>query len=460
MHVQSAAGGLERVDRVVVAAILVLGAVALAVSPFETSLTAYAAGAAGLIALHERLRDEFLPVVATLTVLVIFAGTSLFWSMTAAATFPDAASFGAVSALLFIAARLRWGASVVVWLLAAAMPWLLRRLAADPGGSGALFSSTQGWLSLTPVAYVALVGSFFYLRRNPLPAIASFAVFSVWVVGAGSLLPGADAGPFSNGLTSALALFAPGLATVVEGARRRPLFAVAPLIGLALANNYWLMVQYTTGMIPKDAPVSFATMMRQQADVHARPPYAYLFAFPANAWFALRERLPIDRYELLAFEPRSASLDITLSRAADRFLLEGWDAPGPDEVGAVRWIGESRATIALPLALDTTQGIEITVTARARLEEPPVDVDLGLELNGREIGRFVVPSVTPTDLRAVIPASAVGRIGRAGYNRLTFVNHGGGRAEAVQENPVRPPNRSGGRVWPVAIYRIRISPTS
>jgi hypothetical protein len=459
--VTSAAGRREHLDRVVVATVLCLGAVAVALSPSEASPSAYAAGAAGLIAAQERLRREFSPAAAILTTLLLFAGTSLFWAMTASTTFPDAASFGAVSALLFLACRVRLGAAVVVWLLAAVTPWLIKRVTGDPGGSGALFSSTQGWLSLTPVAYVALVGSFFYVRRNPPWAIASFAVFALWVAGAVSLLPGGGAGPFSHGLTSALALFAPGLATVIEAARRRPLWALAPLVLLALANNYWLMVQYTTGMVPKDAPVSFATMMRQQLEVHARDPYAYLFAFPANAWFALRERLPIDRYELLAFEPRYESLDITLNRAADRFLLEGWDAPGPDEFGPVRWIGRSRATIALPLTLDTTRGIEITVTARARLEEPPVEVDLGLELNGRDIGRFMVPAASPTDVRAMIPASAVGRIGRAGYNRLTFVSYGVRRAEAVQEGPVgSSPKRSGGRVWPVAIYRIRLSPTS
>ena len=432
------------------AVVLVLGAIAVAISPVEASLPGYAAGAAGLIAIQERLRREFPPVVATLTTLLLFGGTSLLWSMTTATAFADAAAFAAVSALLFLASRLRLAAGAVVWILVVMTPWFLKRLTGDPGGSGALFSSSQGFLSLTPVAYLAVIGSVFYLRRNPLWAIAAFAVLSIWVVGANGLLPGGGMAAFPHGLTSALALFAPGLAVVIDFARRRPLVAVVPLILLALANNYWLMVQYTTGMIPKNAPVSFAAMMRQQADVHTRSPFFYPFAFPANAWFALRERLPIDRYELLAFEPRSESLDLTMDRGADRFLLDGWDAPGPDEVGPVRWIGASRATIVLPLTPDASRGLEVTVTSRARLEVPPVHVDLGLELNGHEIGRFVVPATQPTDVRAIIPATAVGRFTRAGYNRLTFVSYGVQRAETP----------SGSRVWPVAIYRIRISPTS
>ena len=77
----------------------------------------------------------------------------------------------------------------------------------------------------------------------------------------------------------ALAVVAPGLATVIEFARARPLVAALPLIAGAVLWNYWLMVQYTVGLLPKDEPVSFAAMVRQQADVHTRSPYVYPFAY-------------------------------------------------------------------------------------------------------------------------------------------------------------------------------------
>ena len=456
----AAADPRASLDRVVVGAALVLGAVVTALLTTEASPTAYAAGAAGLMALHERLRSEYRPAVAAATTLIIFAGTSLLWSMTAPTTFPDAVSFAAGSALLFLASRLRWGVPIV-WILVAATPWIVKRVTGDTAGSGDLFSSTQGLLSLTPVAYLALFGSLLCIKRNPVDVAASFAILSIWVVGASTMLPGGTSAAFAHGLSAALALFAPGLAALVDASRRHPLLAVGPLVAVFLANNYWLMVQYTIGTIPKDAPVSFAAMMRQQAEVHTAPPYVYPFAFPANLWFALRERLPIDRYELLAFEPRHPSVDLQLSRDADRFLLDGWDAPGPDEVGPVRWISESRATIALPLAVDPTKSLEIVVTTRARLEEPPVEVDLGLELNERDVGHFTVPASAPTEIRVSIPASAVGRIARAGYNRLTFVSKGIRRAPDASLTPSDPPpSRSGNRVWPVAIYRIRITPAS
>ena len=101
------------------------------------------------------------------------------------------------------------------------------------------------------------------------------------------------------------------------------------------------------------------------------------------------------------------------------------------------------------------------MTARARLEEPPVEVALGLELNQRDIGHFTVPASAPTEIRASIPANAVGRIARAGYNRLTFVSNGVRRVSGVDLAPGEPlRGRSGNRVWPIAIYRIRITPAS
>ncbi|MGH9175204.1 MAG: hypothetical protein ACRD1H_12645, partial [Vicinamibacterales bacterium] len=298
----------QNVDRHVLAGALLGGVVVPAQSASESSLAAYLAGAAGLIAVHERLRSEFPRSVSLTTTLVIFGGTSLFWSMTRAASFVEAGSFGLVAALALVSARLRLGGAVVWFLLAAAAPLALRSVA---GGSvdgtalsvstdwlSHLFSSSHGFLALTPVAYVALVGTVAYLRRNFFWAASALAVLAIWLA-VNALVPGgrvAD-GPTGHGLTAALATLAPGLAFLIDRARVRPVLAVVPLVAVALLWNYWLMVQYTVGTLPKDAPVSFADMVRQQAAAHTRSPYVYLFAFPGNAWFAWREGVPADRYE-------------------------------------------------------------------------------------------------------------------------------------------------------------------
>jgi hypothetical protein len=90
-----------------------------------------------------------------------------------------------------------------------------------------------------------------------------------------------------------------------------------------------------------------------------------------------------------------------------------------------------------------------------------VNADMALEINGHEIGRFVVPATAPVTVRLDVPAATVGRVFRAGYNRVTIVSHGVHRVDPTDQ---RPPSQLGGRgrnrAWPVAIYRIQISPAS
>src|SRR5690606_36747631 len=102
--------------------------------------------------------------------------------------------------------------------------------------------------------------------------------------------------------SSVLVMLAPGVALVIEFAVRRPLLVVAPLVAAALWWNHLLMVQYAAGMVPKDAPVPFAQIVRQQAELHTESPYFYPFAFPANVWFAWREGLPVGKYDVLSSE--------------------------------------------------------------------------------------------------------------------------------------------------------------
>ena len=454
------------VDRILLMAVL-LGAAALtATSPIEASPPAYLGGVAGLVAIHERLRKEFRPSVSLLSVLAIFGGTTLFWSMTRVSSFADVAAFALVAALLYLADRLLVGRTFV-WGAAALAPLGIQYLIGEIGGGSPteisieLFSSTHGLLSLSPVAYFALLGVLLSLKQQPLHGAVTLLVFTVWLIS--NSLTGVSApsdGPAAHRLTPALALLAPGLAHLIEQARRHPLAAVAPLLAVGLAWNYWLMVQYTVGAVPKDAPVSFGEVVRQQAAVHTAPPYVYPFALPANVWFAWRQNVPVERYELLAAEPAREAIDLPLDRRSDRFVLEGWEARAAEDREPVRWIGERRASLVVPLTPTEGRSTAVVMTLRARLEDPPVAADLALEINGFEVGRFVVPADKATEVRLAVPADAVGRTFRAGYNRLTFVSYGVHRPDA-QGQPAPPEQfagRSGNRAWPVAVYRIHIAP--
>ena len=453
-------------DRYLLGGALLLGALAFE-SLSAQRVVAYLAGAVGVCAVHERLRAEFAAAIAILTTVLVFAGTSLFWSMTRSASSEQPAAFAAVAIVALLVSRLasarrrQFG-----WTLIAVLPIAAGLLTFGPGHSTSrsvtaselLFSSWAGLLSLTPVVYFALLGMLLYFRRNAASAAATIAIVVVWVA-ARVIDPPSGSEPFGHGLTPAIALIAPGLAYLLERARERPLVAVAPLVLAAVLWNYWLMVQYTSGALPKDEPVSFAAMVRQQADVHTRPPYWYPFAFPANAWFAWRENLPIDRYELLAHLPVGPAFELLMDHGADRFLLDGWSGLAPAPAGPVRWTTSRRSTLLFALA-PPSSALAIELIGSARVEDPPVAAAIGIEINGTEVGRL---SALPesSELRVTVPAAEVGRIVRAGYNRLGIVSHGIHRLDPLDTRPAGPlAARSASVPYPVAIHRIRIAPAS
>jgi hypothetical protein len=390
---------------------------------------AFLAGIAGLFAVSQRLRHEFSIAATVLTTLLLFAATSLFWSMTRAASPTEAVVFAVVSVLAMIAARSGpRSVHVVAWSLLSVLPivviWGGAAATGEPAtglpAGNPLSSSGRGLFSLTPITYVAAIGMLMYGRRDRSVALASVLVVTAWVA-TSSVLVSTTRHPFDHQLTAALPLLAPGLASIIETARSKPLIAVVPLIAIFPLWNYWLMVQYTAGMLPKDEPVSFAAMVRQQAEVHTRSPYAYPFAFPANVLYAWREGVPVDRYELLAGEPRRAAFALTMDHSADRFLIDGWGSAAPPSPARVRWTSGRRASLTFPL--QPPQGdIAIVVTAAARAEDPTVSVAFAVEVNGREIGRATA-APAPADTQFVVRAADVRQVLREGYNRLTIVNH-------------------------------------
>ncbi|MEW6322835.1 MAG: hypothetical protein AB1635_17330 [Acidobacteriota bacterium] len=407
----------------------------------------------------------------------------------AALTRPQEAVYGLFPAVLTLWQRRPWaerlrGAGRLLGLgLAGALPFILLQAAhgtalygryrfelAGEGGylrffdahiADVLFSSWHGFLSWAPIAYVAVLGTVAYLRRDARWATAALAILGLmaWVNGAAQDWSGGWAFG-GRRFTSVLVMLAPGLALVIEALVRRPLLALAPLVVAALWWNHLLAGQYTLGLLPKDEPVSFARLVRQQAELHTRSPYFYPFAFPANAWFAWREGLPIDRYDLLAPEPLRAALDLAFDRRVDRFLLDGWDAPGPaDAWGPSWWIGGSPASLAVPLDLPAGRDVRIEILARTRFEEPVVHARLALVVNDETVGEFAAEARQASTHGFVVPASSLGRVWRAGYNRVAFVSRGVARVDPADTRPPGPlARRVSGGTWPVAIYRLRIAP--
>jgi hypothetical protein len=319
-----------------------------------------------------------------------------------------------------------------------------------------LFSSWHGFLAWTPVVYIATVGTVMYLRRDRVWSVVALVVLfaSAWALGAGESWPREPAFG-ARPLIPVLVVLAPGLAYLIEAVRARPLLALAPLVAVALLWNYLLMVQYTIGLVPKDEPVSFARLVRQQADLQARTSPLYPFAFPANVWFAWREGVPIDRYDLLALEPRVPAPDLVFDRRADRFLLEGWEGPTAEGEERGWWIGAARASVAVPLTLPSARAMRMTIRARSRFEEPVVEADLALLVNGQEVAQFSPSASQPTDVQLLVPLTML----REGFNRISFVSRGMHRVDPTDQRPPGPlAARPGRSAWPVAVYRIALSP--
>jgi hypothetical protein len=301
--------------------------------------------------------------------------------------------------------------------------------------SETLWSSWHGFLSWTPVAYIALIGTVAYARRSwPWAAAAVLILFAMaWINGS---TPDLGAGWSFGGrrFVSCLVLLAPGLALIAHALMARPIVAIAIVAAGAIAWNSTLMAQYRSGAIARTEPVTFTEILQQQANLATSPPFFYPFAFPANALFAWRTGLPIDRYDLLGTETLRGEIDVKLEGNAGRFFLDGWGAPITGEDGTAWWTAASPATLVLPLALPGDRAVRVEIESRARLVDPPRRTRMTMLVNNREIGSFVADPEKPSIATISSPRDAW----IDGFNRVSLVS----------DEPF----------LPLAIYRIRVRP--
>jgi hypothetical protein len=375
-----------------------------------------------LLAVYLRLRREHDRTTAWLSIILMAGATPLLPAITQG-VLSDATMLAVLSAVgYFVLPRVapRWAQTIalVVATLIAAL------VTPDASTPPSLFSPASGFLARTPVVYIAVGGLIAGARTFPAECAAALTALLLWPATGTSLVP-------------ALAWLAPGLAFVITWVRHRPMAAALPLIAGAIVWNYWLMVQYTAGSLPKDAPVRFAAMVRQQADVHTRAPYIYVFAFPGNLVDAWRQGIPLTRYDALAGEPRHDRFTMAFDGSTDRFLLDGWGRLDAGAAGPFRTVVADRAELLFPLT-PTAADIELIIAVTLR-DTAVSSADAVVEINGRVIGRMEIEPNHPEEHRLRVRASDVGDVFRAGYNRLSIVTAA----------PVR-----------LAIHHLRIAPTA
>jgi hypothetical protein len=471
-------------------------------------VSSFAVGAAGLLVVHAMLRRDFGRAAATAATLLLLGATSLFWYFVYEPGMTHAVSFGFVAFFVAATSRLdprtasarqlavagfllglafitrpqeavfvllpaffvlalpgsgkdRANAALryATWGFVGFAPLLALQIAhyyvlssreqlVLVGGnegflspfvsqwSPTLFSSWHGFFSWTPIAYIAFIGTLAYgKRRWPWAVATALIVLAMaWINGATADF----AGGWSFGgrrFVSCLVLLAPGLALIAHTLIARPMIAIGALVALAVAWNWLLMEQQRSGLLSSGAAMTSDRLVRGQAQVLTKAPYFYPFAFPANAIFSWRTGLPIDAYDQLGYERLRPSVDLELEGNAGRFLLAGWGAPTGDETGSAWWMADSTATIVLPLRLRDDRRIRVEIRARTRLANPPVEVPLSILANGHPIGTFMPTAAQASTAVFETPKEGVWI---DGFNRVAFTTN----------NPA----------WPIAIYRIRITP--
>ncbi len=489
----------------------------------------YLIAAAGLTALHLRLRREFGGSTALVSSLLIFGATPVAWYAIYEPAMAHAASFGLVA--LFLVASEAWvdrtgtsptrgvmlgallgmivlvrpqdglfgifpvtrllftdltrrdqltslarmlgaialgaapfvvGQLVVVRLLMAAQPF---KLVGDGGylhvfdsrWLDVLFSSWHGFLSWTPVAYFALAGTVMYVRRDRRWAVAALIVFAAmsWVNGSADDWWGGWAFG-GRRFASTVAALGPGLATLILWARSRPLALLAPVAAGALAWNSLLMLQYHHERLPRNEPIGFDRLVRQQAEMYTERPYVYPFAFPANIWFAWRQGVPIDRYDLLSPEPFLPRIVIRLDERADRFLLDGWSRPEASEHNHAEpfsWLTAREGTVVVPLDPPRAPPPALELEARA---DGQVEMAIEIDVNGTPLGRVILDSTRKTVAPPTMPTETRRQIWRRGYNRVALRKVG---PVTLRSSDVTARGGGFGVDGPrIAVYAIRIEP--
>jgi len=156
------------------------------------------------------------------------------------------------------------------------------------------------------------------------------------------------------------------------------------------------MQQYATDMIPRDFPVPFAQVARNQAALVARAAGSPL-AWPANWIFGLRHGTGPERFDAAAGKRVTAgadgsfTIDVGRLDVDEALLLEGWSVRHPCGDAVCRAV-EDRARLLVPVW--DVSPMEVTVRSSG---EGELSTELGPAKGGMRV----------LTLRAVPPGRAV-----------------------------------------------------
>jgi hypothetical protein len=152
-----------------------------------------------------------------------------------------------------------------------------------------LFSSFHGLFSWTPVVLFSVIGLFILLRRKfelSFPFLTAFFAL-VYILGCyETWWGGASFG--ARRFISATPIFAFGLAGLIDSLGKKiPRKLIYIVAALLIIWNFFFIIQYVTGMVPKDEPVSFSKVAYNQ--LFKVPPklfdIGYRFLFKRSSFY-------------------------------------------------------------------------------------------------------------------------------------------------------------------------------
>lgn len=284
-----------------------------------------------------------------------------------------------------------------------------------------LWSSRSGLFATSPAAYVGAIGLVFVWRKNR--AIAAMGLITLvlmtWTNGAvEDWWAGASYG--GRRFDSLIPFLVCGCAvlftSMTDWVRRRPALTAAAVLAVLVVWNITLMAVARSGAYRIGQIVSFGDLAASQATV-AHGWVGHVPSFPANALWAISNRVTPDRFDLLRpnrflGDPSRPYGRVDIGTSDTDFIGTGWHGVERDGEISFRWT-EGTATLVLPL--DHAAPLSIQTQLRPFEADGLAPQTLSFVVNGHSL-----PPVTLAGGWARVEIATESNIWRAGINHVTL----------------------------------------
>ena len=318
--------------------------------------------------------------------------------------------FGVAMVAGFLPQMLTWQAMYGVPL--GVSPLSPKMFWGNPAIVGVLWSSQNGLFSTSPIMVPAALGVLVLVRKAPrfgwvsLVAIALAVYINASVEDWGG---GAAYGP--RRFDGAVPMLVAGLASSIEWLRtfvaRRPFVAVTALLLTFVVWNATFMAVMLTGQFGLSSLRPFAAVSAAQA-ARLHGWIGHPFSYPANLWFAVRNRVAPSRFDTLFFqflgEPERPYGKVDIGGNDEDYLLDGWYGAESDPDGTTwRWTAEESGVL-IPLDHVAPLLLQARVVPFTSPAFPQALV--GVVVNGHPFGPVPVTPGGWQRIEIPVPASA------------------------------------------------------